>query len=164
MDLSCPWTVKNEILQKCREAIPLVQVCFRFELSFPVSKLLSKIWVNPWNFDQIFVVSAFFSAKWRQTNYKTRLFKLPTPEYTIPKNFVRIGRVVTENERWIQKINQNSNKKLDHIPLMRYCIASIRDNQRTRSCLIWIDCVWKKSVDNEALVAWPSRDFRRDMT
>ena len=36
---------------------------------------------------------------------------------------------------------------------MRYCIGSLRDNQRTRSCLIWIDCVWKL-VDNEALVAW----------
>ena len=41
---------------------------------------------------------------------------------------------------------------------MRYFIGSLRDNQRTWSCLIWIDCVWKKSVDNEALVAWPSRD------
>ena len=47
---------------------------------------------------------------------------------------------------------------------MRYGIGSLRDNQRTRSCLIWINCVWKKSVDNKALVVWPSRDFRRDMT
>ena len=60
MDLSCPWTVQDEIFQKCRETIPLVQVCFRFELSFTVSKLLSKIGVNPWNFDQIFAVFSGF--------------------------------------------------------------------------------------------------------
>ena len=60
MDLSGPWTVRNEILQKCRETIPLVQVCFRFELPFAVSKLLSKIWLNPWNFDQIFAVFGVF--------------------------------------------------------------------------------------------------------
>ena len=60
MDLSCPWTVQNEIFHKCRETIPLVQVCFKFELSFTVSKLLSKIWVNPWNFDQIFDVFGVF--------------------------------------------------------------------------------------------------------
>ena len=60
MDLSCPWTVQYEILQKCRETIPLVQVSFRFELSFTVSKLLSKIGVNPWNFDQIFTVFSVF--------------------------------------------------------------------------------------------------------
>ena len=39
MDLSCPQTVKNEILQKYREIIPLVQICFRFELSLTVLKL-----------------------------------------------------------------------------------------------------------------------------
>ena len=60
MDLSCPWTVQNEILHICRETIPLVQVCFRFELSFTVLKLLSKIGVNPWNFDQIFAVFSVF--------------------------------------------------------------------------------------------------------
>ena len=60
MDLNCPWTVQNEILQKCREIIPLVQVCFKFVLSFTVLKLLSKIWVNPWNFDQIFAVFGDF--------------------------------------------------------------------------------------------------------
>ena len=56
MDLSCPQIVQNEIRQKCRKTIPLVQVCFRFELSLTVSKLLSKIWVNPWNFEQILAV------------------------------------------------------------------------------------------------------------
>ena len=38
----------NKILQKCRKTIPLVQVCFRFELSYTILKLLSKIWDNPW--------------------------------------------------------------------------------------------------------------------
>ena len=77
MDLSCPQTIRNEICQKCRETIPLVQVCFRFESSLTVLKLLSKIWVNPWNFDEIFAVLAFFSARWRQMNFKTiGLFKL----------------------------------------------------------------------------------------
>ena len=47
---------------------------------------------------------------------------------------------------------------------MLYGFGTLRDNQRTRLCLIWINCMWKKSVDNEALVVWPSRDFRRDMT
>ena len=60
MDLSCPWTVQDEIFQKCRETIPLVQVCFRFELSFTVLKLLSKIGVKPWNDDQIFAVFSVF--------------------------------------------------------------------------------------------------------
>ena len=32
-----------------------------------------------------------------------------TPEYTIAENLVRIGRVVSENERWIKK---NNNKKI----------------------------------------------------
>ena len=61
MDLSCPQTIQSEIDQKCRETIPLVQVCFRFELSFTVLKLLSKIQkVNPWNFDQILAVFGVF--------------------------------------------------------------------------------------------------------
>ena len=42
MDLSCPQTVQSEICQKCRETIPQVQVCFRFELTLAVLKLLSK--------------------------------------------------------------------------------------------------------------------------
>ena len=29
-DLSCLSTVQNEIFQKCRKTIPLVQVCFKF--------------------------------------------------------------------------------------------------------------------------------------
>ena len=29
-DLSCPRTIRSEICWKCRETIPLVQVCFRF--------------------------------------------------------------------------------------------------------------------------------------
>ena len=78
MDLSCPWTVQNETLQKCRETIPLVQVCFRFELSFTVSKLLSKIWV--WNHEILtifWLFLPFFSTRWRQKNCKTTgLFKL----------------------------------------------------------------------------------------
>ena len=39
MDLSCPQTVQNEILQKCRETIPLVKVCFRFEIYMTALKL-----------------------------------------------------------------------------------------------------------------------------
>ena len=33
----------NKMFQKCRETIPLVQACFRFELSYTILKLLSKI-------------------------------------------------------------------------------------------------------------------------
>ena len=54
--------------------------------------------------------------------------------------------------------------KLDNIPLMRYGICTLRDNQRTRLYLTWINCEWKKSVDKEALIVWESCDFRRDMT
>ena len=60
MDLRCPLTIRSEICWKCRETIPLVQVCFKFVLSFTVLKLLSKIWVNLWNFDQIFAVFGDF--------------------------------------------------------------------------------------------------------
>ena len=42
--------------------------------------------------------------------------------------------------------NRPFQNKLDHIPLMRYGIGSLRDNQRTRSCLIQINCVWKKQL------------------
>ena len=159
MDLSCPWTVPNEIFHKCRETIPLVQVRFRFELSFTVSKLLLKIWVKPWNFDKIFAVFSVFLREMASEEFWNYRIIQTTLEYTIPENLVRIGRVVSENERWIKIKN-----KTRLYTAMRYCIGSLRDNQRTWSCLIWIDCVWKKSVDNEALVAWPSRDFRHDMT
>ena len=47
---------------------------------------------------------------------------------------------------------------------MRNGIGTLRDNQQKPLCLIWIYSVWKKSVDNKALVVWQSRDFRRDMT
>ena len=77
MDLSCPQTIRSEICQKCRETISLVQVCFRFEISLTVLKLLSKIWVNLWNFEEILAVFAFFFARWSQNNFKTiGLFKL----------------------------------------------------------------------------------------
>ena len=51
---------QNEICQNCRETIPLVQDCFWFELSFTVLKLSSKIWVNPWNFEQMLAVFCVF--------------------------------------------------------------------------------------------------------
>ena len=81
-------TIQDETIQKCRETIPLVQVCFRFELSFTVLKLLSKILVNPWNFDQIFAVfdvflreiasEEFWNYRIIQTTYiHTRMFFLP---------------------------------------------------------------------------------------
>ena len=42
---------------------------------------------------------------------------------------------------------------------MQYGIGTLRDNQQIRLCLIWINCLWKKSVGNKALVVtW------RDMT
>ena len=46
---------------------------------------------------------AFFSARWRQKNFKTIGFFKLHQKYTIPENLVRIGRVVYENERWIKK-------------------------------------------------------------
>ena len=42
MDFSCPQTVQNKILHKRRENIPLLQVYFRFELSYTILKLWSK--------------------------------------------------------------------------------------------------------------------------
>ena len=103
MDLSCPWTDQNDIFQKCRETIPLVQVCFRFQLSFIVVKLLSKIWVNPWNFDQIFAVFSVFLREMASEEFYNYRIIQTTPEYTIPENCVRICRVISENERWIKK-------------------------------------------------------------
>ena len=43
MDFSCPQTVRNEICLKCRDTIPLVEVCFRFELFLKVLKLESNL-------------------------------------------------------------------------------------------------------------------------
>ena len=60
----------------------------------------------------------------------------------------------------IKRERREQQKKLDYLPLMRYGIGTFRDNQRTRLSLIWINCVWKMSVDNKALVLWPSGDFR----
>ena len=51
-------------------------------------------------------------------------------------------------------------KKLDYIPLMRYGIDTLRDNQRKRLSLIWIKFAWHKSVVTKALVVWPSGDSR----
>ena len=103
MDLSCPWTVLDEILHKCRETIPLVQVCSGFELSFTVSKLLSKIGVNPWNFDQIFAVFSVFLREMASDEFQYYRIMQTTLEYTIPENLVRNGPVVSENESWIKK-------------------------------------------------------------
>ena len=66
MDLSCLSTVQNEIFQKCRETIPLVQVCFQILVIFdryegysqksePTHEILTKFWL----------FLAFFSARWR---------------------------------------------------------------------------------------------------
>ena len=103
MDLSCPQTIRNEICQKTRETIPLVQVCFRFELSLTCSKLLLKIWINPWNFEQIFAVFGVFLREMVSKFFLNYRIIQTTPEYTIPENLVRIDRVVSENERWIKK-------------------------------------------------------------
>ena len=52
------------------------------------------------------------------------------------------------------------NMELDYIPLMRYGIGTLRDNQRKRLSLIWIKFAWNKSGGTKALVVWPSSDFR----
>ena len=99
MDLSCPQTIRIEIYHKCRETIPLVQVCFRFELSLTVLKLLSKSESTHEILTKFSLFLAIFSARWRQKNFKNYRIIQTTPEYTIPENLVRIGRVVSENER-----------------------------------------------------------------
>ena len=43
---------------------------------------------------------------------------------------------------------------------MRYGIGTLRDNQRKRLSLIWIEFAWNESVGTEALVVWPYGDFR----
>ena len=107
MDLSSPWTVQNEFLQKCSEAILLVQVCSRFELPFTVSKSLSKIWFNSWNFEKNFTVFGVFLREMASEEFFLNYQIIQTtPEYTIPENLVRTGWVVSENERWIKKINK----------------------------------------------------------
>ena len=85
----------------------------------------------------------------------------------IRKRFRRIRNRRIRNRRIRNRrirIRRTRNRRIRN---RRNAKTPLRDNQRTRLCLIsviWINCVWKKSVDNEALVLWPSRDFRRDMT
>ena len=50
--------------------------------------------------------------------------------------------------------------ELDFIPLMRYGIGTLRDNQREWLSLIWMKFAWSKSGGTEALVVWPFGDFR----
>ena len=64
---------------------------------------MSKIWANLWNFDQIFAVFGVFFREMALEEFKNYQIIQTTPEYTIPENFVRIGWVVSVNERWIKK-------------------------------------------------------------
>ena len=94
--------------------------------------------------------------------YGRIILKLPDyPNYTRIHNSWKFGEN-RSSSFWERTVNK---KKLDYyIPLMRYGIGTLRDNQQTRLCLIWMNCVWKKSVDKEVLIVWQSHDFRRDMT
>ena len=68
-----------------------------------VLKLKSKIWVNPWIFEQILAVYCVYLRKMApEWNLNYRIIQT-TPEYTISENVANIGRVVSENERWIKK-------------------------------------------------------------
>ena len=64
---------------------------------------MSKIGVNPWNFDQIFAVFSVFLREMASEEFKNYWIIQTTLEYTIPENFVWIGQVVSENESWIKK-------------------------------------------------------------
>ena len=78
------------------------------------------------------------------------------------------------------RYTDNIKYKLDDIPLMRYVIGTLRDNQRgmTWQHATWHDTTWHEvmwhdvtqrdmtwhdnKVDNKALVVWPSRVFSRE--
>ena len=45
---------------------------------------------------------------------------------------------------------------IDYIPLRQYGIGTLRDNHRIRLSMFWINCAWKISIGNNALVVWPS--------
>ena len=64
---------------------------------------MSKIGVNPWNFDQIFAVFGVFLREMASEEFKNYRIIQTSPEYTIPENLVRIGLVVSENKSWIKK-------------------------------------------------------------
>ena len=53
---------------------------------------------------------AFFFREMASEEFKNYRIIQTTPEYTIPENFVRIGWVVSENERWIKKKKIKKNK------------------------------------------------------
>ena len=109
MDFSCPKTVRNEICLKCRDTIPLVEVCFRFELFLKVLKLESNLEST---IEFLSKFQFFFSLLSPQDDAEI-ILKLPdysncfyitsliqtTPEYTTLENFAKIGRVVSEHER-----------------------------------------------------------------
>ena len=74
----------------------------------------------------------------------------------------------------VSKRAQNT-QKLRRLALCAFIMLSINHKNRYADCLImqltsvldcltWINCLWKKSVDKEALIVWQSFDFRRDMT
>ena len=76
--LSYLWVSKDNVAiwQNADFVTQLVNVCIRFQVSLKVLKLLSKIWINLRNLEQILAVFAFFSARWRQKNFSaTELFK-----------------------------------------------------------------------------------------
>ena len=71
---------------------------------------MSKIGANPWNFDQIFAVFSVFLREMASEEFENYWIIQTTLEYTIPENFVWIGRVVSENESWIKKKNKKIKK------------------------------------------------------
>ena len=63
---------------------------------------MSKIWVNPWNFDKKFAVVNVFLREMASEKFYNYRISQTTPKYTISENLVRICHVVSENQRWIK--------------------------------------------------------------
>ena len=131
MDLSCPWTVQNKILQKCRETIPLVQACFRFDLFFYRFEVIVK------NLGQPVKFLPNFRSFWR---FSLRDGVRRIYYYRIIPNYTRIHNSwkFCENRSssfWERTVNlKKTFKKLDNIPLRRYGIGTLR-NQPTNTVM-----------------------------
>ena len=117
MDFSCPQTVQNNICQKCRDtyysfsksSFQIWNIFDRFEVR--VENLESSRWI----FEQTLAV--FFVVHWSQQDdakiilQTTGLFEpviVLNPWFILHQNtqfldIAKIGRVVSDHERWIKK-------------------------------------------------------------
>ena len=106
MDLSCPRTVQNEILQKFRETIPLVGILFQIWIIFDRFEVIVK------NLSQHLKFWPNFGCFLRLSPQDDVRIIFQHPDYLIyfrvhnsPASFVQIGWIISE---WLFKLHQNT--------------------------------------------------------